>query len=99
MQSLNPLRPQEPPCPSFTRPLTPLREGLGRAPPRRPRRPPPHPSPGRLTHVGEAPGLPAVAGWAHAVTTPDHDLLIPVAGLDVLRELTPNMAAVGGVPA
>jgi PhzF family phenazine biosynthesis protein len=31
------------------------------------------------------------------VTTPDHDLLIPVAGLDVLRALTPNMVALAEV--
>jgi PhzF family phenazine biosynthesis protein len=31
------------------------------------------------------------------VTTPDHDLLIPVAGLDVLRALTPNLAALADV--
>ena len=51
-----------------------------------------HPFTGQLTHVREALGLHAAAGWAHPMTTPDHDLLIPVAGLDVLRALTPNMA-------
>jgi trans-2,3-dihydro-3-hydroxyanthranilate isomerase len=51
-----------------------------------------HPFTGHLTHVREALGLHAAAGWAHTVTTPDHDLLIPVAGLEVLRALTPNMA-------
>jgi trans-2,3-dihydro-3-hydroxyanthranilate isomerase len=56
-----------------------------------------HPFTGQMTHVREALGLPAAAGWAHAVTTPDHDLLIPVAGLDVLRALTPNMAALSEV--
>jgi trans-2,3-dihydro-3-hydroxyanthranilate isomerase len=52
---------------------------------------------GQLGHVREALGLPAAAGWAHPVTTPDHDLLIPVAGLDVLRALTPNLAALADV--
>jgi len=56
-----------------------------------------HPFAGQLTHVREALGLPAAAGWAHAVTTPDHDLLIPISGLDVLRALTPNMATLGKV--
>jgi len=56
-----------------------------------------HPFTGQLSHIREALGLPAAAGWAHAVTTPDHDLLIPVAGLDVLRALTPNMAALADV--
>jgi PhzF family phenazine biosynthesis protein len=56
-----------------------------------------HPFTGQLTHVREALGLPGAAGWAHAVTTPDHDLLIPVAGLDVLRALTPNLAALAEV--
>jgi trans-2,3-dihydro-3-hydroxyanthranilate isomerase len=56
-----------------------------------------HPFAGQMTHVREALGLPAAAGWAHAVTTPDHDLLIPVSGLDVLRALTPNMATLGEV--
>ena len=52
---------------------------------------------GQLSHVREALGLPTAAGWAHPVTTPDHDLLIPVAGLDVLRALRPNMAALADV--
>jgi trans-2,3-dihydro-3-hydroxyanthranilate isomerase len=52
---------------------------------------------GQLGHVREALGLPAAAGWAHPVTTPDHDLLIPVAGLDVLRALAPNLAALADV--
>jgi trans-2,3-dihydro-3-hydroxyanthranilate isomerase len=56
-----------------------------------------HPFTGPLTLVREALGLPAAAGWAHPVTTPDHDLLIPVAGLDVLRALAPNMAALADV--
>jgi trans-2,3-dihydro-3-hydroxyanthranilate isomerase len=56
-----------------------------------------HPFTGQLTHVRDALGLPAAAGWAHAVTTPDHDLLIPVAGLDVLRALTPSMATLAEV--
>jgi PhzF family phenazine biosynthesis protein len=56
-----------------------------------------HPFNGQLTHIREALGLPAAAGWAHPVTTPDHDLLIPVAGLDVLRALTPNMVALAEV--
>jgi trans-2,3-dihydro-3-hydroxyanthranilate isomerase len=56
-----------------------------------------HPFTGQLAHVREALGLRAAAGWAHAVTTPDHDLLIPVAGLDVLRALTPNMSALADV--
>jgi PhzF family phenazine biosynthesis protein len=51
----------------------------------------------QLGHVREALGLAAAAGWAHPVTTPDHDLLIPVAGLDVLRALRPNMAALADV--
>src|SRR6266851_356677 len=38
-----------------------------------------HPFTGQLAHVREAIGLPAAAGWAAAVTTPDHDLVIPVA--------------------
>jgi trans-2,3-dihydro-3-hydroxyanthranilate isomerase len=62
-----------------------------------PRVPAIHPFTGQLTHVREALGLPAAAGWAHPVTTPDHDLLIPVAGLNVLRALTPNMAALAEV--
>jgi PhzF family phenazine biosynthesis protein len=56
-----------------------------------------HPFTGQLTHVREALGLPGAAGWAHPVTTPDHDLLIPVAGLEVLRAVTPNIAALGEV--
>jgi PhzF family phenazine biosynthesis protein len=52
---------------------------------------------GQLGHVREALGLSAAAGWAHPVTTPEQDLLIPVAGLDVLRALTPNMAALADV--
>ena len=52
---------------------------------------------GQLSHVREALGLPAAAGWAHPVTSPDHDLLIPVAGLEVLRALRPNMAALADV--
>ena len=56
-----------------------------------------HPFTGQLGHMREALGLPAAAGWAHPVTTPDHDLLIPVVGLDVLRALTPNMAALSEV--
>jgi PhzF family phenazine biosynthesis protein len=56
-----------------------------------------HPFTGQLTHVREALGLHAAAGWAHPVTTPDHDLLIPVAGLDVVRALTPNMATLAEV--
>jgi PhzF family phenazine biosynthesis protein len=31
------------------------------------------------------------------VTTPDHDLLVPVAGLDVLTSLRPNLQALGEV--
>jgi PhzF family phenazine biosynthesis protein len=56
-----------------------------------------HPFTGQLTHIREALGLLTAAGWAHPVATPDHDLLIPVAGLDVLRALTPNMAALADV--
>jgi trans-2,3-dihydro-3-hydroxyanthranilate isomerase len=56
-----------------------------------------HTFPGQLSHVREALGLPAAAGWAHPVTSPDHDLLIPVAGLEVLRALRPNMAALADV--
>ncbi len=50
-----------------------------------PRVPTLHPFTGQLAHVREAVGLPAAAGWAAAVTTPDHDLVIPVAGLALLR--------------
>jgi len=60
-----------------------------------PRVPTLHPFTGQLAHVREAVGLPAAAGWAAAVTTPDHDLVIPVAGLDLLRSLRPNMTALG----
>jgi trans-2,3-dihydro-3-hydroxyanthranilate isomerase len=56
-----------------------------------------HPFTGQLAHVREALGLSAAAGWAPAVTTPDHDLLVPVAGLDVLRTLRPNLAALADV--
>ena len=56
-----------------------------------------HPFTGHLTHIREALGLPAAAGWATPAMTPDRDLLIPVAGLDVLRALTPNMAALAEV--
>jgi len=56
-----------------------------------------HPFAGQLAHVREALGLPSAAGWAHAVMTPDHDLLVPVAGLDVLRNLRPNLEALGEV--
>ena len=56
-----------------------------------------HPFTGQMTHMREALGLSGAAGWAHVVTTPDHDLLIPVAGLDILKSLTPNMAALGEV--
>lgn len=56
-----------------------------------------YPFTGQLAHVREALGLPAAAGWADVVTTPDHDLLIPVAGLEILRSITPNMAALGDV--
>jgi PhzF family phenazine biosynthesis protein len=56
-----------------------------------------HPFTGQLAHVREAVGLPAAAGWAAAVTTPEHDLLVPVAGLELLRSLRPNMAALGDV--
>ena len=50
-----------------------------------------------LAHLREALGLAAAAGWAPAVTTPEHDLLIPVAGLDVLRALTPNLTMLADV--
>ena len=56
-----------------------------------------HPFTGQLAPVREALGLSAAAGWAHTVTTPDHDLLVPVAGLDLLKSLRPNMAALGEV--
>jgi trans-2,3-dihydro-3-hydroxyanthranilate isomerase len=56
-----------------------------------------HPFTGQLSHVREALGLPAAAGWANPMTTPDHDLLIPVAGLEVLRAVTPSMAALADV--
>jgi trans-2,3-dihydro-3-hydroxyanthranilate isomerase len=52
---------------------------------------------GQLGSVRDTLGLAAAAGWAHPVTTPEHDLLVPVAGLDVLRAVTPNMAALGDV--
>jgi trans-2,3-dihydro-3-hydroxyanthranilate isomerase len=52
---------------------------------------------GQLGHVREALGLSAAAGWAHPVATPEQDLLIPVAGIDVLRAITPNMAALADV--
>jgi trans-2,3-dihydro-3-hydroxyanthranilate isomerase len=58
-----------------------------------------HPFTGPLAHLREALGLANAAGWASAVTTPDHDLLIPVAGLDVLRTLRPNMAVLADVAA
>lgn len=56
-----------------------------------------HPFTGQLAHVREALGLSAAAGWAHAVTTPDHDLLVPVGGLDLLTSLRPNLEALGEV--
>jgi len=62
-----------------------------------PRVPELHPFTGQLAHVREALGLSGAAGWAHAVTTPDHDLLVPVTGLDVLNTLRPNLAALGEV--
>jgi trans-2,3-dihydro-3-hydroxyanthranilate isomerase len=62
-----------------------------------PRVPALHPFTGQLGHVREALGLSAAAGWAHPVTTPEQDLLIPVAGIDVLRAITPNMAALADV--
>ena len=52
---------------------------------------------GPLGHLRESLGLPAAAGWAHPATTPDHDLLIPVGGIDLLRSLRPNMAALAEV--
>ena len=52
---------------------------------------------GQLAHMREALGLTAAAGWAHAVTTPDHDLLVPVAGLEALRALRPNPSVLGEV--
>ncbi|HTY78740.1 MAG TPA: PhzF family phenazine biosynthesis protein [Candidatus Bathyarchaeia archaeon] len=64
-----------------------------------PRVPELHPFTGQLAHVREALGLSAAAGWAHAVTTPDHDLLVPVAGLDVLASVRPNLPALGEVAA
>jgi trans-2,3-dihydro-3-hydroxyanthranilate isomerase len=62
-----------------------------------PRVPELHPFSGQLAHIREALGLSAAAGWAHAVTTPDHDLLIPVAGLEALQALRPNLVALGEV--
>ena len=56
-----------------------------------------HPFTGQLAHVREALGLSAAAGWAHAVTTPDHDLLVPVAGLDMLTSVRPNLPALGEI--
>jgi trans-2,3-dihydro-3-hydroxyanthranilate isomerase len=58
-----------------------------------------HPFTGQLAHVREALGLSAAAGWANAVTTPDHDLLVPVGGLDLLKALRPNLTALGEVAA
>src|SRR5215470_9865152 len=58
-----------------------------------------HPFTGQLAHVREALGLAAAAGWAHAVTTPDHDLLVPGAVLEGLRALRPNLSALGEVAA
>jgi len=62
-----------------------------------PRVPTLHPFPGPLTPLREALGLATAAGWAAPVTTPDHDLLVPVAGLESLRALTPAMTALGQV--
>ena len=56
-----------------------------------------HPFTGPLTHLRESLGLAGGAGWAPAATTPDHDLLIPVAGLEALRALTPHMATLADV--
>ncbi len=52
---------------------------------------------GQLAHVREALGLSAAAGWAPAVTTPDHDLLVPTPGLDLLTSLRPNLQALSDV--
>jgi trans-2,3-dihydro-3-hydroxyanthranilate isomerase len=62
-----------------------------------PRVPELHPFTGQLAHLREALGLSTAAGWAHPVTTPDHDLLVPVAGLDALTSLRPNLQALGEV--
>lgn len=61
-----------------------------------PRVPELHPFTGQLAHVREALGLAAAAGWAPAVTTPDHDLLVPVPGLALLTSLRPNLEALAG---
>src|SRR5262245_32374753 len=44
-------------------------------------------------------GLPgsALAGWAPPARTSEQDLLIPVSGLETLRTLTPDLAALGRV--
>lgn len=56
-----------------------------------------HPFGGPLARVMEAVGSPTTAGWAHPVTTPDRDLLIPVGELGILRALNPNMTALAEV--
>jgi PhzF family phenazine biosynthesis protein len=53
------------------------------------------PEDGDLAPFLAALGLPAgaVAGWAPPARTSEQDLLIPVAGLETLRALTPDLAA------
>ncbi len=55
------------------------------------------PEEGDLAPVLAALELPAgaVAGWAPPARTSEQDLLIPVAGLEALRALAPDLAAVG----
>ena len=55
------------------------------------------PERGDLAPFLEALGLPAgaVAGWAPPARTSEQDLLIPVAGLEALRALAPDLAALG----
>jgi trans-2,3-dihydro-3-hydroxyanthranilate isomerase len=52
---------------------------------------------GDLAPFLEVLGLPAraVAGWAPPARTSEQDLLIPVAGLEVLRTLAPDLASLG----
>jgi PhzF family phenazine biosynthesis protein len=55
------------------------------------------PEDGDLSPLLEALGLPAaaVAGWAPPARTSEQDLLVPVAGLEALRTLAPDLAALG----
>jgi PhzF family phenazine biosynthesis protein len=55
------------------------------------------PESGDLAPFLEVLGLPvgAVAGWAPPARTSEQDLLIPVAGLEALRPLAPDLASLG----